>query len=88
MKSVLTRVRSSKQLINALKRYRKLKHLTQSQLGQSAGLPQTTISKIEVEMVDPTLTTLFRMLAALELELEIRPRKKESGDWLLEEAKR
>jgi HTH-type transcriptional regulator / antitoxin HipB len=88
MKSVLTRVRSSKQLISALKRYRKLKRLTQNQLGQSAGLPQTTISKVEVELIDPTLTTLFRMLAALELELEIRPRKKESDEWLLEETKR
>jgi HTH-type transcriptional regulator/antitoxin HipB len=61
--------------MNALKRCRKQNDLTQAELGESAGLPQTTISKVEVEMIDPTLSTLFKILAALDLEIEIRERK-------------
>ncbi len=82
-RSFSTRARNAKQLIAALRRYRKLRHLTQNDLGRSAGVPQTTVSKVEVELIDPTLTTLFKLLAALELELEVRPRKKQTYQWLL-----
>lgn len=75
MKPLAAHLRSPSQLINALKRYRKQRDLTQAELGESAGLPQTTISKIEVELIDPTLSTLFKLLAALDLEVEIKERK-------------
>ena len=68
--------RNAKQLETALKRFRKALGLTQGQVGESAGLPQTTVSKVEVGLVDPTLTTCFRLLAALDLELVIRPRSR------------
>ncbi len=71
--------RNAKQLATALKRFRRLLKLTQEQVGESAGIPQTTVSKVEVGLVDPTLTTCFRILAALDLELVIRPRAHSSG---------
>jgi HTH-type transcriptional regulator/antitoxin HipB len=79
MKPWAAHIRSPSQLINTLKRYRKLRAFTQAELGESAGLPQTSISKIEVEMIDPSLGTLFKILAALDLELEIRERKSSTG---------
>jgi len=75
MKPLAAHIRTSAQLVNALKRYRKQRSLTQAALGESAGLPQTTISKIEVELIDPGLSTLFKLLAALDLEIEVRERK-------------
>ncbi len=74
MKSVAAHIRTPNQLINALKRIRKQNTLTQAELGESAGLPQTTISKIEVGLIDPSLSTLFKVLAALDLEIEIKER--------------
>ncbi len=85
MKAPITsKARNPKQLISAIKRYRKLKKMTQKALGESAGVPQTSVSKIEVELIDPTLTTLFKLLAALDLELSVQPRQKNSDRWLTE----
>ncbi len=75
MKSLSAHIRTPSQLISALKRYRKQRKLTQAELGASAGLPQTTVSKVEVELIDPSLSTLFRLLAALELEIDLKARK-------------
>ncbi len=75
MKPFAAHIRSPSQLISSLKRYRKRRTLTQAKLGESAGLPQTTISKVEVELIDPSLSTLFKLLAALDLEIEIKERK-------------
>lgn len=69
-----THIRSSEQLIAALMRQRKLRGETQTAIGESAGLPQTTISKIEVGMSDPSLKTLFKILAALDLEILVQPK--------------
>ena len=67
--------RNAKQLILALRRFRKLKNYTQEELGLSAGVPQTSISKIEVGLVDPSLTTMFKVLAALDLEIVVKAKK-------------
>lgn len=67
--------RNSNQLIAAIKRHRKLRGETQVQLGESAGVPQTTVSKVEVGLIDPTLKTLFKLLSALDLEIVIQSRK-------------
>jgi HTH-type transcriptional regulator / antitoxin HipB len=68
-------IRTPAQLVNALKRLRQQGDLTQSGLGEMAGLPQTTISKVEVGIIDPSLGTLFKLLAALDLEIEVQARK-------------
>jgi HTH-type transcriptional regulator / antitoxin HipB len=86
MNQITTRARNAKQLIAALKRHRKLRRLTQGNLGKLAGVPQTTISKVEIETIDPTLGTLFKLLAALDLELVVQPRQKQNDKWLVEGA--
>jgi HTH-type transcriptional regulator / antitoxin HipB len=67
---------SPKSLGSALKRQRKIKKLSQNEAGASFKLDQTTVSSIEQGAPGTRLETLFRMLAALDLELIIRPKKK------------
>lgn len=66
---------SSKSLGNAIKRQRKSKKLSQQEAGSLFKLDQTTVSSIEQGAPGTRLETLFRMLAALELEMIIRPKK-------------
>ncbi|MES2219104.1 MAG: helix-turn-helix domain-containing protein [Pseudomonadota bacterium] len=66
---------SPKSLGTAIKRQRKSKGLNQNQAGQEFKLDQTTISSIEQGAPGTRIETLFRMLAALDLEMIIRPKK-------------
>lgn len=68
--------RTPKQLAALLRRARRQANLTQAQLGEKAGLWQETISKIEGGQGATRISTLFELLAALDLELEIKPRSK------------
>lgn len=65
---------SPKALGSAIKRQRKAKKLTQSTIGSAFKLNQTTVSSIEQGAPGTRLETLFRMLAALDLEMVIRPK--------------
>lgn len=69
---------SPKALGNALKRQRKEKKLSQHEAGSDFKINQTTISSIELGAPGTRLETLFRVLAALELEMIIRPKKQKS----------
>jgi DNA-binding XRE family transcriptional regulator len=51
------------------------KALTQKELGQRVGLPQSHISKIEKGAVDLKLSSLVELARALELEFMLVPRK-------------
>lgn len=74
-------VNSPKLLGAAIKRQRKAKKLTQQEAGAAFKLDQTTISSIEQGAAGTRLETLFRMLAALDLEMVIQPIKNSgSGD--------
>lgn len=64
--------RTSKQVGEAVRRVRRLRGLTQMQLGAKMDARQTTISKLEVG--ESQLRTLMDALAALDLELIVRPR--------------
>ncbi len=66
--------RTSTQLGAALRRQRKSLGLSQAQLGQRINLRQATVSALEGGEVDTKLTTLLDALAALNLELVVRPR--------------
>ena len=66
---------SPKSLGSALKRQRKIKKLSQTEAGDAFKLDQTTVSSIEQGALGTRLETLFRMLAALDLEMIIRPKK-------------
>ncbi len=68
-------VYSPKSLGSALKRQRTAKKLSQKEAGDAFKVDQTTVSSIEQGAPGTRLETLFRMLAALDLTLVIRPKK-------------
>ena len=78
-------VTSPRALGAALKRQRKIKKLNQTVVGSPFKLEQSTISSIEQGAKGTRLETLFRLLAALELEMVIRPKiikdLKDSEHW-------
>ena len=71
-------ISSPENLGQALRSERKHKGLSQKAVGHSVGMEQHTISKIEKGNPGTELNTLFRLLAALDLELTIQPRQKPS----------
>lgn len=70
--------RSEKQLGAIFRRLRKQLELTQTQLGEKIHLRQATISKLEDGAPATRLRTVMETLAALDLELVVRPRSKGS----------
>lgn len=66
---------SPKALGSAIKRRRKAKNLSQKEAGNPVKLDQTTLSSIEQGAEGTRIGTLFRILAALELEMVLRPKK-------------
>lgn len=66
--------RTPKQIGNLVRRTRKKRGLTQTQLGQLAGLRQETISLIETGNPATKLETILAVLAALDLEFRISAR--------------
>ncbi len=71
--------RTPKQLGATLGRRRKELHLTQEALASRIHLRQATISALENSATDTRLGTLFDTLAALNLELVVRPRTRSSA---------
>lgn len=67
-------VRTAPQMGEALRRVRRADHLTQAELGQKMGVRQATVSRLESGERGTELGTLMDALAALNLELVIRPR--------------
>lgn len=70
---------SPKSLGNAIRRQRKIKNLNQTMAGSAFNLEQSTVSSIEQGASGTRLETLFRLLAALDLEMIIRPKKNKSN---------
>jgi len=70
--------RTPRQLGTVLQRYRKAAGLTQETVAARIRLRQATISALENSSTDARLGTLFDTLAALNLELVVRPRSKGS----------
>jgi len=66
--------RSPEQIGNAIRRVRKKRGMSQSELGQKAGLRQETISLIENGNPAAKLETILAVLAALDLQFEIGSR--------------
>ncbi len=71
--------RTPQQVGEAIRRRRKALHLTQKGVGDKAKLRQATISDLETGEAGTQLRTLLEVVAALELELVIRPRTKASA---------
>lgn len=71
--------RTEKQLGAILRRMRKQVGLTQGSLGSRIHLRQGTISRLEAGEPAVQIRTLMEALAALELELVVRPRSRGSA---------
>lgn len=67
---------SPKVLGQILKSIRSQKGLTQEQAGNLVGITQAMISRIESGASNARVDTLFRILAALEVEMTVQPRGK------------
>ena len=76
--------RSAKQLGLVLQQRRSAKGLTQTQLADLVGTRQKTISKIENGNPATRMDTLFSILAALDLEADIKPRSNGGYDDLID----
>ena len=79
------KVTSAKQLSACLKDARRLQKLSQGKVADKVGLRQDTVTNIESKPESTKLDTLFKILAALELSLDIKPRTdpsdSPSSDW-------
>lgn len=69
-------VRSSKRLGQVLQRIRKEQKHTQIAISEKINMRQATISKLEAGEPATRIETLMVVLAALDLEIVIRPRTK------------
>lgn len=68
--------RTPRQIGAALRRQRTLLGLSQTELGERIRLRQATLSGLEAGDAGTKLSTLLDVMAALELEIVIRPRTK------------
>jgi len=68
-------VYSPESLGQFIQRVRQYKNLTQHQAGEDFRIDQTTVSSIERGAKGTRLETLFRILAALDLELIVQDKK-------------
>ncbi len=71
--------RDPRQIGSLIRRIRKKQGLSQTQLGEKAGLRQETISLIETGNPSTTMETILSVLAVLDLEFQIVPRSKGRG---------
>ncbi|MBP2195790.1 helix-turn-helix domain-containing protein [Pantoea cypripedii] len=74
------KITSARQLSVYLKDVRLSKQLSQGKVAAKVGIRQDTVSSFELQPGTTKLETFFRILSALNLELEIKPRGSASGD--------
>ncbi len=74
------RVTTPAALANAIRNQRKLAQKTQRETAELVGIKQTTVSDFELKPESTKLETLFKILAALDLELHISKRGTELTD--------
>ena len=67
-------IKTPQQLGSVLQGYRRGRKLTQQMVGAKVGLAQKAVSKIELAPGRAGLSQIFKLLAALDLELVVRPR--------------
>jgi transcriptional regulator with XRE-family HTH domain len=73
------KAQNKEQLLKAIQRFRKNMGLTQNDLSEKAGVPQSSVSKLESDSREPTLTVTFKILSALGLEVVVRKKRKQTG---------
>lgn len=72
MKQIITSPQAMGQFVQ---RSRKSKGLTQTKVGENFNIDQTTVSSIEQGAAGTRIDTLFRLLAALDLELVVQDKQ-------------
>jgi HTH-type transcriptional regulator / antitoxin HipB len=72
--------RDPKQIGNSIRRARKKRAWSQTDLGDKTGLRQATLSLIEQGNPATRIETLLIILAELDLEFQIAPRSKAGSD--------
>lgn len=81
------KITNSKQLSSYLRDVRQSEQLSQEKVASKVGIRQDTVSNFEQQPGTTKLDTFFRILSALNLELEIKPRgasdpdQKNSSGW-------
>jgi HTH-type transcriptional regulator / antitoxin HipB len=70
-------VRSAKQLGTLIHNERVRRNLSQQELADLVGTGQKTISHVENGKEGTKLETIFGLLAALDLEIQLAPRRKD-----------
>jgi len=73
-------ITSPQTLGKVLRRYRKQRGLSQIEAGRKFNLSQKTVSNIESGLPGVQLSTLFRLMSALGLEMHLEPRNKRTDD--------
>jgi transcriptional regulator with XRE-family HTH domain len=68
----ITRRHTERWAGNLLRSARAKKGISQAQLAALAGVPRSTVERIEAGTRQPSLVTLSRLLAAVDLEMRIR----------------
>ncbi|MCF6220913.1 MAG: helix-turn-helix domain-containing protein [Robiginitomaculum sp.] len=71
--------RSVADLGHALRQFRLAQDKTQSDVAQASATKQNAISRIETGEAGRTLKLVFKLICILDLEIEIRPRRKGSA---------
>jgi HTH-type transcriptional regulator/antitoxin HipB len=76
-------IKTQKQLGAVLRGFRTSKKLSQQAVGMRAALPQPIISNIESNSGRIALSRLLKVLAALDLELVVKPKNQQndSTEW-------
>lgn len=72
-------IKTPQQLGSVLKGWRSERGLTQQEVGFKVGLAQKAVSQIETDPGRAGLARIFKVLAALDLELVLRPRGNTHG---------
>lgn len=68
-------IKTPQQLGAVLKGFRRDSQLTQAEVGARVGLAQNAISEIESDPGRSSVARVFKLLAALEVEVVLRPRQ-------------
>lgn len=67
--------RKATYLIQSLKEARMRLDLTQAELGQKMGIPQSHVARLETLKIDATLSTLIEMARVLQMEVMLIPKQ-------------
>ncbi|MGY0154240.1 helix-turn-helix domain-containing protein [Edwardsiella tarda] len=72
------KITNAKQLSAYLRNVRLSEDLSQGKVANKVGIRQDTVSSFELQPDTTKLETFFKILSALDLELEVRPRGRDT----------